>query len=125
MKTQSWQSEPCTYCGGTITDKQVDLHRKIRGKYYILIEDIPAGVCTSCGARFYTRDTLERIAEIIRSPELSPRNIQVAVFSLVASVSTPGMVLEESLEPIGHQSAISNQQEVGTKMTKTTKIMEN
>jgi YgiT-type zinc finger domain-containing protein len=87
---ESWQSGPCEHCGGTIVDKRVDLHRKIRGQYYILIEDIPAGVCTLCGARFYRADVLDHIEEIIRSPEQTQRNIQVPVYSLVSS---PGMVL--------------------------------
>ena len=39
-----WDGETCEYCGGTLIEKRVTLHRKIKGKY-ILIEKIPAGVC--------------------------------------------------------------------------------
>jgi YgiT-type zinc finger domain-containing protein len=40
-----WEGERCEYCDGTIIKKKVDLPRKIKGKY-VLIENVPVGVCS-------------------------------------------------------------------------------
>ncbi len=48
-----WEGERCEYCDGPIVEARVTLHRK-RGEGYILIENVPAGVCQEC-ARVTTR----------------------------------------------------------------------
>jgi len=88
-----WKSERCTYCGGTIVETRVDLHRKIKGEH-ILIEGIPAGTCTSCGARFYTPGVLKPLEEIIRGQQKAPRRVRVPIYSLLPF---PEMILEEKI----------------------------
>lgn len=89
-----WQSEECTYCGGTIVSTHVDLHRKIKGSHHILIENIPAGVCTSCGSRFYVSDVLKTIERTIRKRQSIQRSIQVPVYSLI---TFPDVVVEDTV----------------------------
>lgn len=96
-----WESERCAYCGGTIVDTRVDLHRKIKGEY-VLIEDIPAGTCTSCGARFYTTSVLKPIEEIIRGHLGTPRAVRVPVYSLLPFEH---MLFEE---PVSEETPSSN-----------------
>lgn len=79
--TEFWQGEQCEYCGAPIVEKQVDLHRKVRGKY-ILIEQVPAGVCTKCGTRYYAANVLKTIAETIRGRQKANREVLVPVYSL-------------------------------------------
>jgi len=62
-----WEGEICEYCVGAIVEKRVTLHRKVKGKY-VLIESVPAGVCTQCGTRYYAANVLKMIEESI-SPE--------------------------------------------------------
>jgi len=45
-----WAGETCEYCGGNVVEKRVTLHRKVKSKY-VIIEDVPAGVCVKCGTR--------------------------------------------------------------------------
>ena len=47
-----WDGETCEYCGGKIVEKRVTLHRRVKTRY-VIIEDVPAGVCVECGTRYY------------------------------------------------------------------------
>jgi len=45
-----WEGEKCEYCNGSIVEKHVDVPRKVGGKY-VLLENVPVGVCRKCGTR--------------------------------------------------------------------------
>lgn len=76
-----WEGETCEYCGGPIVEKRVTLHRKVRGQY-VLIENVPAGVCTQCGTRNYAANVLKTIEESVRGRRQAEREVVVPVFSL-------------------------------------------
>jgi len=76
-----WEGETCEYCGGPIVEKRVTLHRKVRGQY-ILIENVPAGVCTQCGTRYYTANVLKTIKESVSGRRHVEREVLVPVYSL-------------------------------------------
>ena len=76
-----WEGEMCEYCGGPIVEKRVTLHRKIRGRY-VLIENVPAGVCAQCGTRYYAANVLKTIEESVRGRRPAEREERVAVYSL-------------------------------------------
>jgi YgiT-type zinc finger domain-containing protein len=76
-----WEGEDCEYCGGRIVEKRVDLHRKISGKY-VLIENVPAGVCTECGARYYSANVLKTLEETIHGRRQAQQEVLVPVYVL-------------------------------------------
>lgn len=76
-----WNGERCEYCGGPMVEKRVDLLRKIEGKY-ILIENVPAGVCKECGTRYYTANVLKTVEATIRGRRQAEREVPLAVYSL-------------------------------------------
>ena len=76
-----WEGETCEYCGGLIVEKRVTLHRKVR-RQYVLIENVPAGVCTRCGTRYYAANVLKTIQETIRGRRQVEREVLVSVYSL-------------------------------------------
>jgi len=76
-----WDGETCEYCGGAIKEKRVTLHRKVNG-HYVLIENVPAGVCTECGARYYAANVLKMIEESIHNRRAAEREEVVPVYSL-------------------------------------------
>ena len=76
-----WEGETCEYCGGPIVEKRVTLHRKVRGQY-VLIENVPAGVCTQCGTRYYAANVLKTIKESLRGRRQAEREVLVPVYSL-------------------------------------------
>jgi YgiT-type zinc finger domain-containing protein len=76
-----WEGETCEYCGGSIVEKHVTLHRKIKGSY-VLIENVPAGVCKGCGTRYYAANVLKTIEESVRGRRKAEREILVPVYGL-------------------------------------------
>jgi len=80
MAADFWTDETCEYCGGNIVEKRVTLHRKVRGGY-ILLENVPAGVCTQCGTRYYTTNVLKTIKESLRGRWKAAREEVVPVYA--------------------------------------------
>jgi YgiT-type zinc finger domain-containing protein len=76
-----WDGETCEYCGGKLVEKYVTLHRKTNGKY-VVIEQVPAGVCTECGTRYYAANVLKTIEASIHGRRQAEREIVVPVYSL-------------------------------------------
>jgi len=76
-----WESEQCEYCNGPIIEKIVDLPRKA-GKRYILIRNVPIGVCKKCGTRYYAANVLKTIESSVRGRRKAEREIPMAVYSL-------------------------------------------
>lgn len=81
MTTGFWDGERCEYCDGAIKEKRVEVSRKIKGKH-LLIENVPAGVCTECGTRYFAANVLKTIEETIRGRRKAERKISVPVYSL-------------------------------------------
>lgn len=76
-----WDGERCEYCHGVIVEKRVDLLRKV-GKKHVLMENVPAGVCTECGARYYAANVLKTLEETIRRQRKADREITMPVYTL-------------------------------------------
>jgi YgiT-type zinc finger domain-containing protein len=76
-----WEGETCEYCNGVIHEKTVSISRKTKGKY-LLIENVPAGVCSGCGTRYYTANVLKTITETTKGRRRAKREITVPVYSL-------------------------------------------
>ena len=76
-----WEGETCEYCAGAIKEKRVTLHRKHRGQY-VLVENVPAGVCTQCGTRYFSANVLKTVEESIRGRRPAERETLVPVYSM-------------------------------------------
>lgn len=77
-----WEGEECEYCGGRTAEKRVDLHRKVDGKY-VLSENVPAGVCTECGTRYYAANVLKALEETIHGRrKAQQQEVLVPVYAL-------------------------------------------
>ena len=76
-----WDGERCEYCKGVIREKKTDLSRRVREKY-IVIENVPTGVCTECGTRYYSANVLKTIEETIAGRRKATREVRVPVYSL-------------------------------------------
>jgi YgiT-type zinc finger domain-containing protein len=61
----------CEYCDGSVKERQVKREMfRIRDKFVIL-EDIPVGVCDRCGARYYHAAIVHRAHEIARDERIA------------------------------------------------------
>jgi len=62
------QTFDCHFCGGKVTARQVNVMRRWKGRY-ILIEKVPAHVCTQCGERYYDAVVAEAMDQIMQASE--------------------------------------------------------
>ncbi len=76
-----WEGESCEYCRGKIAERRVTLHRKVKDKY-VIIEDVPAGVCLECGTRYYAANVLKTIEASIHGRRKANRKVLVPVYSV-------------------------------------------
>jgi YgiT-type zinc finger domain-containing protein len=76
-----WKGERCEYCNGVIVEKKVNLSRRVKGTY-VVIENVPAGVCKECGKRYYAANVLKTVEETIRGRRKAERQILVPIYSL-------------------------------------------
>lgn len=76
-----WAGECCEYCNGPIVEKRIDVPRKVKGKY-VLIENVPTGVCKECGTRYYAANVLKALSGTVRGRGKPAREMVIPVYSL-------------------------------------------
>jgi len=81
IKLGFWEEEQCEYCNGPIVEKVMDLPRKV-GKRYILIRNVPVGVCKKCGTKYYAANILKTIESTICGRRKAKSKIPMEVYSL-------------------------------------------
>ncbi len=76
----------CHICGKQMAEKQINQEFWIKGSL-IVIESIPAGVCTQCGEKVVKADIGQQIGLLLtKTNKLQPaRNINVPVFEFKAA----------------------------------------
>jgi len=54
----------CEWCRGTVREKTQtrEILRHARG--FVMLEDVPIGVCDKCGRKYYSAQVLRRVEEI-------------------------------------------------------------
>jgi YgiT-type zinc finger domain-containing protein len=75
-----WQDETCEYCDGRIVEKRVTLYRKVKCEH-VVIENVPAGVCTECGTRYFAANVLKIVEEDIHGKRNAERKVIVPVYA--------------------------------------------
>ena len=76
----------CSYCGGKVIEKRVQKTCWWGEKLRALIENVPAGVCTQCGERFYKAAVLKGI-EVMLKKKSSFTSICIPMAEFAASVT--------------------------------------
>lgn len=76
-----WIGEECEYCNGSIVEKMMDLPRKV-GERYVLIKNVPVGVCKKCGTKYYTANILKTIESSVCDRRKAEGKIPMVVYSL-------------------------------------------
>ena len=64
-----------------IVERIMDLPRKA-GKRYILIKNVPVGVCKKCGTKYYAANVLKTIESSVCGRRKAESEIPMAVYSL-------------------------------------------
>jgi YgiT-type zinc finger domain-containing protein len=71
--------DKCEYCGGTVRERNVTVDLR-RGDRLFVFENVPVGVCTKCGERYYPGRVLEALDEIAQHGLKGAKTQQVPTF---------------------------------------------
>lgn len=69
----------CEHCQGTVRERRQDREALRHKGNFVILEDVPIGVCDTCGTRYYDASFLRRVAEIGRGTALPTGTISVPV----------------------------------------------
>jgi YgiT-type zinc finger domain-containing protein len=62
-----------------VLERRVDREALRHKASFVILEDVPIGVCDKCGARYFDASVLRRVAEIGRGTIPTPRTVEVPV----------------------------------------------
>jgi YgiT-type zinc finger domain-containing protein len=74
----------CIYCGGEVVEKFVQKVCSRGGRLIGIIEEVPAGVCTQCGERFYKSTVLERVEVILSDIDQKAQRVSLPLTKYAA-----------------------------------------
>ncbi len=72
----------CEYCDGIVREKMVKREMFKHKHGFVILEDVPIGVCDKCGVRYYHARLLRRVAEVAAGKTMA-RSEQVPVAQFV------------------------------------------
>ena len=72
----------CEYCSGIVEERQIEREAFKHRKGFVILEDIPVGICDECGYRYYHSTILKKVEEIAEGREAPEREESVPVAHL-------------------------------------------
>jgi YgiT-type zinc finger domain-containing protein len=85
----------CHACGGDAAKEElVSEVFTIEGRF-VQVVDIPARVCDRCGEATFSRETTEKIRQLVHSSKQPVKTVPMDVFPFALSSSIPSLVREK------------------------------
>jgi len=72
----------CEYCEGTAQERVVEREVFKHKTGFVILEDVPIGVCDQCGYRYYHSSILRRVEEIASGRDAPDRTEPIPVAHL-------------------------------------------
>ena len=72
----------CEYCGGTVKEKLIEREAFKHRKGFVILENVPVGICDKCGGRYYHSTILQRVEEIAEGKRAPERTESIPVAHL-------------------------------------------
>jgi len=72
------QDKTREYCNREVQAKKVTVQYRHKGKF-VIIENVPAGVCRRCGERYYGAVTVEKMEAIAQLKKAAKKTVEVPV----------------------------------------------
>ena len=69
----------CEHCDGIVHERRVDREALRHKGNFVILEEVPIGVCDKCGSRYFDASVLRRVAEIGRGTTTTQRTVEVPV----------------------------------------------
>lgn len=73
--------ERCHYCNGTLELQRVNRFQEYQGQW-VLLENLPALVCTQCGEQFYTPQTHDFVVSLLQRHPQPTRTATMAIYDV-------------------------------------------
>ena len=73
----------CDLCGARMTEELVTYTIEVGGKL-VVVEHVPARVCSQCGERLYSPQTVERLQKTVSEQRSPSRTLETPVFDFAA-----------------------------------------
>lgn len=73
----------CEYCEGTVKKRVVKKEAFKHKTGFVILEDVPIGICDICGYRYYHSTVLRRVEEIATGKKVPERTESIPVAHLV------------------------------------------
>jgi YgiT-type zinc finger domain-containing protein len=71
--------DKCDVCGGRVRGRKVTVDLR-RGERHHVVYNVPIGVCTKCGERYYPGPVLERLDELAEQGLTGGKRVSVPTF---------------------------------------------
>ena len=69
----------CEYCDGIVQERTVEREAFKHRNGFVILENVPVGVCDKCGYRYYHSTLLQRVEKIAAKKEFPTRIERVPV----------------------------------------------
>ena len=76
-------NEICEYCDGKVIERQVKREMFRVKENFIILENIPVGVCNRCGTRYYHAKVVRRAHQIARHEAVADYKEAIPVGHLI------------------------------------------
>ncbi len=74
---------PCDFCDGRVGERLLDNEMlRVPTLGYVILEQVPVGVCDRCGMRYYDCSVVKRAEDVFRSGGTATRPVPVAPYRL-------------------------------------------
>lgn len=74
----------CSICGGQVSPKLVEKICSRQGRLTAVVQNVPAGVCTQCGERYYKAPVLKHLDVLLDATRRKPKYITVPIAKYAA-----------------------------------------
>lgn len=72
----------CEYCEGTVIEQLVEKEVFKHKSGFVMLENVPVGICDRCGYRYYHSAILQRVEEIAEGKRAPERTEAIPVVHL-------------------------------------------
>jgi YgiT-type zinc finger domain-containing protein len=75
----------CVFCGGKVEKKKITFSYEEDDKY-LLVENVPAEVCTKCGEKTYSPKVVDELLKFTKDEFQPIKTVEVPVFDFAERV---------------------------------------
>jgi len=78
----------CEYCKGTVQERLLDREPITLPRGIAILEQVPIGVCDTCGAHYYSAEILKRVEAMLSSTTPPARTIPIPIATYHSATAT-------------------------------------